>query len=111
MIINDTYINTRQAINSIAEAFGVAYKFTVGVNSLGVQNKMIRVLGKYEQNNGKYFTYDRDLIGIERSIDFTTVKTAVIALTKEVDGSVGTIAGFSPSPKVEVLLKSLYGTL
>lgn len=107
MIINDTYINTRQAINNIAEAFGVAYKFTVGVNSLGVQNKMIRVLGKYEQNNGKYFTYDRDLVGIERSIDFTTVKTAVIALTKEVDGSVGTIAGFSPSPKVEGFTKEL----
>lgn len=107
MIINDTHINTRQAINNIEEAFGVAYKFTVGVNSLGVQNKMIRVLGKYEQNNGKYFTYDRDLIGIERSIDFTTVKTAVIALTKEVDGSVGTIAGFSPSPKVEGFTKEL----
>lgn len=107
MIINDTYINTRQAINDIATAFDVAYKFTIEVNSLGVQNKTVRVLGKYEQNNGKYFTYNRDLVGIERSIDFTTVKTAAITLIKNEDGSIGTISGLAPNPKVEGFTKEL----
>lgn len=79
----DSVVKTKEALFNVTKAFDVEVKFTATVDSFGVNNKVIKVYGKRGINTGKYFYYDRDLLGLTRKVSYYNLATAVLPLGKD----------------------------
>lgn len=79
----DSVVKTKEALFNVTKAFGVEVKFMATVDSFGVSNKIIKVYGQRGTSTGKYFYYDRDLLGLTRTVSYYNLATAVLPLGKD----------------------------
>ena len=107
IIIVEEYISARSALTRVADAFKIEYKFIMKIDEFGQTEKVVKVFGKLGVNNGKYFIYERDLVGLERTIEYSDVKTAVFPTGKNADGNIITLTGWVPPTPVQGFTKEL----
>lgn len=107
IIIVEEYISARSALTRVADAFKIEYKFIMKIDEFGQTEKVVKVFGKLGVNSGKYFIYERDLVGLERTIEYSDVKTAVFPTGKNADGNIITLTGWVPPTPVQGFTKEL----
>ena len=101
-VIHDTFIledytNMRDVLAQLKDTYECQFKFMAQENEYGEITRVVEVFKSVGNNNGKYFYYNRDLLGIERDISFTDVKTAIHPYYVGYNGKVYTLANFAPA--------------
>ncbi len=101
-VVHDTFIledytNMRDVLAQLKDTYECQFKFMAQENEYGEITRVVEVFKSVGNNNGKYFYYNRDLLGIERDISFTDVKTAIHPYYVGYNGKVYTLANFAPA--------------
>ena len=101
-VIHDTFIledytNMRDVLAQLKDTYECQFKFMAQENEYGEITRVVEVFKSVGNDNGKYFYYNRDLLGIERDISFTDVKTAIHPYYVGYDGKVYTLSNFAPA--------------
>ena len=101
-VIHDTFIledytNMRDVLAQLKDTYKCQFKFMAQENEYGEITRVVEVFKSVGNDNGKYFYYNRDLLGIERDISFTDVKTAIHPYYVGYNGKVYTLANFAPA--------------
>lgn len=99
------YTDVRSVLETIKQTYGIEYRFSARFDG----RKLTRVLNVAKQfgaDTGKYFIYDRDLVNIERTIDYDNIHTSVITYWQE-DDVMRTLAGYNPVNKIAGFRKDL----
>lgn len=101
-VIHDTFIledytNMRDVLAQLKDTYECQFKFMAQENEYGEITRVVEVFKSVGNDNGKYFYYNRDLLGIERDISFTDVKTAIHPYYVGYNGKVYTLANFAPA--------------
>lgn len=92
------YTDVRSTLEKIRELYDIEYRFSVKFDGQRI-TRVLHVYKRFGSNTGKYFVYDRDLINIERTVDFDNIHTAILPYWMEQD-VVRTLAGYSPVNKI-----------
>lgn len=92
------YTDVRSTLEKIRELYDIEYRFSVKFDGQRI-TRVLHVYKRFGSNTGKYFVYDRDLINIERTVDFDNIHTAILPYWMEQD-VVRTLAGYSPINKI-----------
>lgn len=92
------YTDVRSTLENIRELYDIEYRFSVKFDGQRI-TRVLHVYKRFGSNTGKYFVYDRDLINIERTVDFDNIHTAILPYWMEQD-VVRTLAGYSPVNKI-----------
>lgn len=92
------YTDVRSTLENIRELYDIEYRFSVKFDGQRI-TRVLHVYKRFGSNTGKYFVYDRDLINIERTVDFDNIHTAILPYWMEQD-VVRTLAGYSPINKI-----------
>lgn len=77
--IMDEYTNLRDTLAKIRNTYDCQFKFMAQEDAFGKVTRVVEVFKTVGNDTGKYFYYDRDLIGIKRDISYDEVKTAIYA--------------------------------
>lgn len=93
----ENYDNMRSVIASIVDTYGCQFKFMAQENQFGEITRVAEVYKSRGNNTGKYFYYDRDLLGIERDINHAEIKTAIHPYYTGYDGKTYSLKGFAPA--------------
>lgn len=99
------YTDVRSVLETIKQTYGIEYRFSARFDG----RKLTRVLNVAKQfgaDTGKYFIYDRDLVNIERTIDYDNIHTSVITYWQE-DDVMRTLAGYNPVNKIAGFRKDI----
>ena len=101
-VVHDTFIledytNMRDVLAQLKDTYKCQFKFMAQENEYGEITRVVEVFKSVGNDNGKYFYYNRDLLGIERDISFTDVKTAIHPYYVGYNGKVYTLANFAPA--------------
>lgn len=101
-VVHDTFIledytNMRDVLVQLKDTYECQFKFMAQENEYGEITRVVEVFKSVGNDNGKYFYYNRDLLGIERDISFTDVKTAIHPYYVGYNGKVYTLANFAPA--------------
>lgn len=92
----ENYDNMRSVIASIVDTYGCQFKFMAQENQFGEITRVAEVYKSRGNNTGKYFYYDRDLLGIERDINHADIKTAIHPYYTGYNGKTYSLKGFAP---------------
>ena len=93
----ENYDNMRSVIASIVDTYGCQFKFMAQENQFGEITRVAEVYKSRGNDTGKYFYYDRDLLGIERDINHADIKTAIHPYYTGYDGKTYSLKGFAPA--------------
>lgn len=93
----ENYDNMRSVIASIVDTYGCQFKFMAQENQFGEITRVAEVYKSRGNDTGKYFYYDRDLLGIERDINHAEIKTAIHPYYTGYDGKTYSLKGFAPA--------------
>lgn len=100
-VSSDSFSNMREAMNKIREAFDVEFKFTVKVDPFNTYTRTIKVYKSRGVQTGRYFYYGRDLLGITREVDYTSIKTAIFPYYSVGNDDNKTLTSFLPINPIE----------
>lgn len=95
-MVLEEYDNMRSVIASIVDTYGCQFKFKAQENQYGEITRVAEVYKTRGTDTGKYFYYDRDLLGIERDIQHSNIKTAIHAYYTGYNGKTYTLNNFVP---------------
>jgi phage minor structural protein len=79
------HISAREAVNDVAEKFGAEISTTITVDDYGVVSRKVNLTKRVGSDNGKRFTYGKDLVSIERTVESADVVTALYGYGKGVE--------------------------
>lgn len=96
-MVLENYENMRSVIASIVDTYGCQFKFMAQENQFGEITRVAEVYKSRGNDTGKYFYYDRDLLGIERDINHADIKTAIHPYYTGYDGKTYSLKGFAPA--------------
>lgn len=96
-MVLENYDNMRSVIASIVDTYGCQFKFMAQENQFGEITRVAEVYKSRGNDTGKYFYYDRDLLGIERDINHAEIKTAIHPYYTGYDGKTYSLKGFAPA--------------
>lgn len=96
-MVLENYDNMRSVIASIVDTYGCQFKFMAQENQFGEITRVAEVYKSRGNDTGKYFYYDRDLLGIERDINHADIKTAIHPYYTGYDGKTYSLKGFAPA--------------
>ncbi|WAX16047.1 hypothetical protein EH802P2_00048 [Enterococcus phage EH802P2] len=96
-MVLENYDNMRSVIASIVDTYGCQFKFMAQENQFGEITRVAEVYKSRGNDTGKYFYYDRDLLGIERDISHADIKTAIHPYYTGYDGKTYSLKGFAPA--------------
>ena len=96
-MVLEHYDNMRSVIASIVDTYGCQFKFMAQENQFGEITRVAEVYKSRGNDTGKYFYYDRDLLGIERDINHADIKTAIHPYYTGYDGKTYSLKGFAPA--------------
>lgn len=95
-MVLEEYDNMRSVIASIVDTYGCQFKFKAQENQYGEITRVAEVYKTRGTDTGKYFYYDRDLIGIERDIQHSNIKTAIHPYYTGYNGKTYSLYDFVP---------------
>lgn len=99
------YTNMREVFGNIQKTYGVDFKFTAERTAFNQTKRIVKVYKNRGLQTGRYFTYDRDVLGITRDVRYDTIKTAILPYYTGVDGKVWTLKGMVPVNPIEGITK------
>lgn len=99
------YTDVRSVLQTIKDTYGIEYRFTAKFDGRNI-TRVLRVAKRFGADTGKYFIYDRDLINIERTIDYDNIHTSVLTYWME-DDVARTLAGYNPINKIDGFRKDI----
>lgn len=80
------------ALQTVASVFGLHLQYEFQYFDRKIQHRYMTMKAELGSDNGVIFDYDINISEIERTIDSTNVKTAIVPYGKEVDGNLTTIS-------------------
>lgn len=99
------YTNMREVFGNIQKTYDIDFKFTAERTALNQTKRIVKVYKNRGVQTGRYFTYNRDVIGITRDVQYDTIKTAILPYYTGVEGKVWTLANWSPVNPIEGFTK------
>lgn len=99
------YTDVRSVLENIKQTYGIEYRFSARFDGRKL-TRVLNVAKRFGADTGKYFIYDRDLVNIERTIDYDNIHTSVITYWQE-DDVMRTLAGYNPVNKIAGFRKDL----
>lgn len=99
------YTDVRSVLETIKQTYGIEYRFSARFDGRKL-TRVLNVAKRFGADTGKYFIYDRDLVNIERTIDYDNIHTSVITYWQE-DDVMRTLAGYNPVNKIAGFRKDL----
>ena len=99
------YTNMREVFGNIQKTYDVDFKFTAERTAFNQTKRIVKVYKNRGLQTGRYFTYDRDVLGITRDVQYDTIKTAILPYYTGVDGKVWTLKGMVPVNPIEGITK------
>jgi phage minor structural protein len=78
----DNHVTSLAFLHEIKDTFGGELHFRVEMHNGKVSARYVDLLVQRGQDNGKTFTYEKDLVGVKRISDRSTVCTALIGIGK-----------------------------
>lgn len=99
------YTNMREVFGNIQKTYDVDFKFTAERTAFNQTKRIVKVYKNRGLQTGRYFTYDRDVLGITRDVRYDTIKTAILPYYTGVDGNVWTLKGMVPVNPIEGITK------
>lgn len=99
------YTNMREVFGNIQKTYDVDFKFTAERTAFNQTKRIVKVYKNRGLQTGRYFTYDRDVLGITRDVRYDTIKTAILPYYTGVDGKVWTLKGMVPVNPIEGITK------
>lgn len=78
----DSHITSLAFLHEIKDAFGGELRFRVEMHNGKISGRFVDLLIKRGEDAGKTFTYEKDLVGVRRIADRSTVFTALIGVGK-----------------------------
>ena len=90
------YTNMREVFGNIQKTYDVDFKFTAERTAFNQTKRIVKVYKNRGVQTGRYFTYDRDVLGITRDVRYDTIKTAILPYYTGVEGKVWTLKGMVP---------------
>lgn len=99
------YTDVRSVLETIKQTYGIEYRFSARFDGRKL-TRVLNVAKRFGADTGKYFIYDRDLVNIERTIDYDNIHTSVITYWQE-DDVMRTLAGYNPVNKIAGFRKDI----
>lgn len=99
------YTNMREVFSKLNETYKIEFKFTAEKDAFNHVKRVVKVFKNRGLQTGKYFTYDRDVLGITRDIKYDGIKTAIMPYYTGSDGKVWTLKNWAPVSPVEGFTK------
>lgn len=99
------YTNMREVFGNIQKTYDVDFKFTAERTAFNQTKRIVKVYKNRGVQTGRYFTYDRDVLGITRDVRYDTIKTAILPYYTGVEGKVWTLKGMVPVNPIEGITK------
>lgn len=99
------YTNMREVFSKLNETYEIEFKFTAEKDAFNHVKRIVKVFKNRGLQTGKYFTYDRDVLGITRDIKYDAIKTAIMPYYTNADGKVLTLKDWAPVSPVEGFTK------
>lgn len=99
------YTNMREVFGNIQKTYDIDFKFTAERTAFNQTKRIIKVYKNRGVQTGRYFTYNRDVIGITRDVQYDTIKTAILPYYTGVEGKVWTLANWAPVNPIEGFTK------
>lgn len=99
------YTNMREVFGNIQKTYDVDFKFTAERTAFNQTKRIVKVYKNRGVQTGRYFTYNRDVIGITRDVQYDTIKTAILPYYTGVEGKVWTLANWAPVNPIEGFTK------
>lgn len=99
------YTNMREVFGNIQKTYDVDFKFTAERTAFNQTKRIVKVYKNRGLQTGRYFTYDRDVLGITRDVRYDTIKTAILPYYTGVEGKVWTLKGMVPVNPIEGITK------
>lgn len=103
------YTDVRSVLQTIKDTYGIEYRFAAKFDGRNI-TRVLRVAKRFGADTGKYFIYDRDLINIERTVDYDNIHTTVLTYWME-DDVARTLAGYNPVNKITGFRKDIASDL
>lgn len=103
------YTDVRSVLQTIKDTYGIEYRFAAKFDGRNI-TRVLRVAKRFGADTGKYFIYDRDLINIERTVDYDNIHTSVLTYWME-DDVARTLAGYNPVNKITGFRKDIASDL
>ena len=109
VFIVEGFITAMDMIRQIAEFFSVEYLISAKSDGYKISGRRIQFMqARGNSYRGKYFMYNRDLTGLQRTIDYTRVRNNVIPVGKPYpNGTQRNLIGYTPTNPVEGFPKPL----
>ena len=99
------YTNMREVFGNIQKTYDIDFKFTAERTAFNQTKRIVKVYKNRGVQTGRYFTYNRDVIGITRDVQYDTIKTAILPYYTGVEGKVWTLANWYPVNPIEGFTK------
>lgn len=99
------YTNMREVFGNIQKTYDIDFKFTAERTTFNQTKRIVKVYKNRGVQTGRYFTYNRDVIGITRYVQYDTIKTAILPYYTGVEGKVWTLANWAPVNPIEGFTK------
>lgn len=99
------YTNMREVFGNIQKTYDIDFKFTAERTAFNQTKRIVKVYKNRGVQTGRYFTYNRDVIGITRDVQYDTIKTAILPYYTGVEGKVWTLANWAPVNPIEGFTK------
>lgn len=99
------YTNMREVFGNIQKTYDIDFKFTAERKAFNQTKRIVKVYKNRGVQTGRYFTYNRDVIGITRDVQYDTIKTAILPYYTGVEGKVWTLANWVPVNPIEGFTK------
>ncbi|AGI11586.1 minor structural protein [Listeria phage LP-KV022] len=71
------------ALLQLQEQYDVVYSFTCVSDGTKITQRVVNIYSVKPIHEGKYFIYDRDLVSVERVVDYTNLCTAIIPVSQK----------------------------
>lgn len=105
LFATEDYMNMREALVKLRTVYGCQFKFMAQEDAFGTLKRVVKVFKNRGNNTGKYFYYDRDLLNIERDINYNSIYTAVYATYKDEAGKSHNLINWLPNYPIEGFTK------
>lgn len=105
LFATEDYMNMREALVKLRTVYGCQFKFMAQEDAFGTLKRVVKVFKNRGNNTGKYFYYDRDLLNIERDINYNSIYTAVYATYKDEAGKSHNLINWLPNYPIDGFTK------
>lgn len=105
LFATEDYMNMREALVKLRTVYGCQFKFMAQEDAFGTLKRVVKIFKNRGNNTGKYFYYDRDLLNIERDINYNSIYTAVYATYKDEAGKSHNLINWLPNYPIEGFTK------